>query len=85
MQYKTNDVAKSLCEMLIHNQGLQNLGINDELIECNLKEFAIAYIERKPVLHLTVTKLQEQLVNEIEELESSTTFRTVSDTQPPCT
>ncbi len=66
---QNNEVAKSLCEMLIHNQGLQNLNINDELIECNLKEFAIAYIQRKPVLNLTVGKLKEQLMNEIEELE----------------
>ena len=68
---QNNEVAKSLCEMLIHNQGLQNLNIDDELIECNLKEFAIAYIQRKPVLNLIVGKLKEQLENEIEELEST--------------
>ncbi|XP_064389838.1 NACHT, LRR and PYD domains-containing protein 14-like [Halichondria panicea] len=66
---KNLKIAKSLCEMLKHNRDLQNLNIDDELIECNLKEFAIAYIQRKPVLNLTVRKLQEQLENEIEELE----------------
>ena len=49
-----DEVAKSVCEMLIHNQGLQNLNIADKLIEGHLKEFAMAYIQRKPVLDLTV-------------------------------
>ena len=66
---QNNEVAKSLCEMLIQNQGLQNLNIADELIECNLKKFAIVYIQRKPVLNLTVGKLKKQLVNEIEKLK----------------
>ena len=52
-----NKVAKSVCEMLIHNQDLQNLSIGDELfIEGHLKEFAMAYIQRKPVLNLTVRR-----------------------------
>ncbi len=63
-----NEVAKSLCEMLTHNQGLQNLNIDDELIEGHLKEFAMAYIQRKPVLNLTVGQLEDDLVKEIERL-----------------
>ncbi len=58
--------------MLIHNQGLQNLNIADELIEGHLKEFAMAYIQRKPVLNLTVGKLEDDLVKEIEGLETDT-------------
>ncbi len=69
-----NDVAKSVCEMLKRNQGLQNLNISDVLNEGNLKEFAMAYIQRKSVLNLTVGKLEEQLVNEIEELEIKSTI-----------
>ena len=67
-----NEVAKSVCEMLIHNQGLQNLSIADELIEGHLKEFAMAYIQRKTVLNLTVRKLEDDLVKEIEGLETDT-------------
>ena len=67
-----NEVAKSVCEMLIHNQGLQNLNIADKLIEGHLKEFAMAYIQRKPVLNLTVEKLEDDLVKEIEGLETDT-------------
>ena len=67
-----NKVVKSLCEMLIHNQGLQNLNINDELIEGHLKEFAMAYIQRKPVLNLIVEKLEDDLMKEIEGLETDT-------------
>ena len=57
---QNNEVAKSLCEMLIHNQGLQNLNIADKLIEGHLKEFAMAYIQRKTVLNLTVGKLEDE-------------------------
>ncbi len=72
-EHKPNNVvAKSLCEMLIHNQGLQNLSISDELIESHLKEVAIAYIQRKSVLNLTVGIVEEQLVDEIKELETDT-------------
>ncbi len=67
-----NEAAKSVCEMLIHNQGLQNLKIGDEFIEGHLKEFAMAYIQRKPVLNLTVEKLEDDLMKEIEELETNT-------------
>ncbi len=67
-----NEVAKSVCEMLQHNQGIKNLNISDKLIEGHLKEFAMAYIQRKPVLNLTVGKFEEQLVNEIEQLETDT-------------
>ncbi len=65
-----NEVAKSVCEMLTHNQSLQNLNIADELIEGHLKEFAMAYIQRKPVLNLTVGKLEYELVKEIEGLDT---------------
>ena len=67
-----NAVAKSLREMLIHNQGLQNLNIDDELIKGHLKEFAMAYIQRKTVLNLTVEKLEYDLVKEIEGLKTDT-------------
>ena len=67
-----NEVAKSLCEMLIHNQGLQNLNIFDKFIDCHLKEFAMAYIQRKTVLNLTVGRLEDDLVKEIEGLETDT-------------
>ncbi|XP_064405398.1 uncharacterized protein LOC135350515 [Halichondria panicea] len=70
--YQNNEVAKSLCEMLIHNQNLQNLSIDDEFIEGHLKEFAMAYIQRKPVLNLTVRYLEDKLVKEIEGLETDT-------------
>ena len=67
-----NEIAKSVCKMLTCNQGLQNLDIADELIEGHLKEFAMAYIHRKPVLNLTVGELEDELVKEIEELETDT-------------
>ncbi len=67
-----NEVAKSVCEMLIHNQGLQNLNIADKLIEGHLKEFAMAYIQRKTVLNLTVGTLEDKLVKEMEGLETDT-------------
>ena len=67
-----NEVAKSVCEMLLHNQGLQNLNITDKLIEGHLKEFAMAYIRRKTVLNLTVGILKDDLVKEIEGLETDT-------------
>ena len=67
-----NEVAKSLCEMLKYNQNLQNLNIADRFIEGHLKEFAMAYIQRKPVLNLTVGKLEDDLVKEIEGLETDT-------------
>ena len=46
----------------------------DGLIENHLKEFAMAYIQRKPVLKLTVGKLEleDELVKEIEGLETNT-------------
>ena len=58
--------------MLLHNQGLQNLNIDDKLIEGHLKEFAMAYIQRKTVLNLTVEKLEDDLMKEIEGLETDT-------------
>ncbi len=58
--------------MLLHNQGLQNLNIDDKLIEGHLKEFAMAYIQRKNVLNFTVGKLEDDLVKEIEGLETDT-------------
>ncbi len=67
-----NEVAKSVCEMLTDNKGLQNLNIDDKLIKGRLKEFAMAYIQRKPVLNLTVGKLEDDLVKEIEGLETDT-------------
>ncbi|XP_064404592.1 uncharacterized protein LOC135349879 [Halichondria panicea] len=67
---QNNEVAKSVWELLIHNQSLQNLNIADELIEGHLKEFAMAYIQRKTVLNLTVGKLEDELVKEIERLET---------------
>ena len=68
----SNEVPKSLCEMLKYNQNLQNLNIADDFIERHLKEFATAYIQRKPVLNLTVGKLEDDLVKEIEGLETDT-------------
>ncbi|XP_064405403.1 uncharacterized protein LOC135350518 [Halichondria panicea] len=70
--WEKDKVAKSLCEMLIHNQGLQNLNIDDKLIKGHLKEFATVYIQRKPVLNLTVGQLEDDLVKEIEGLETDT-------------
>ena len=70
--YPNKKVAKSLCEMLKYNQNLQNLKIVDHFIEGHLKEFAMAYIQRKPVLNLTVGKLEDELVKEIEGLETDT-------------
>ncbi len=80
-----NDVAKSVCEMLQHNQGIKNLTIPDELIEGYLKEFAMAYIRRKSVLNLKVGTLVEQLVNEIEELETDKEYNITSDIKLPRT
>ncbi len=60
------------------NQGLQNLNIDDELIEGHLKEFAMAYIQRKPVLNLTVGKLEDDLVKEIEGLEKQILIRSTT-------
>ncbi len=54
------------------NQGLQNLNIADKFIEGHLKEFAMAYIQRKTVLNLTVGTLEDELVKEMEGLETDT-------------
>ncbi len=78
-----NDVAKSVCEMLQHNKGIKNLTIPDKLIEGHLKEFAMAYIQRKSVLNLKVGRLVEQLVNEIEELETDKEYNITSDIKLP--
>ncbi len=45
----------------------------------------MAYIQRNSVLNLTVGKLEEQLVNEIEELETDTDkeHNITSDIKPP--
>ncbi len=53
-----NDAAKSVCEMFQHNKRIKNL---NELIEGHLKEFAMAYIQRKSVLNLKVGRLVEEL------------------------
>ncbi len=76
-----NEVAKSVCEMLTDNQGLQNLNIDDEFIKGHLKEFAMAYIQRKTVLNLTVGQLEDDLAKEIEELETDTDRSTTSKTE----
>ena len=67
-----NEITKSVCEMLIHNQGHQNLNISDRLIEGHLKKFAMAYIQRKPFLNLTVRYLEDDLVKVIDVLETDT-------------
>ncbi len=67
---KSNDeVSKSLCEMLKHNQDLQHLIIRNDVIKGHLKEFAMAYTQRQPVLNLTVEKLDIELFEEIEKLQ----------------
>ena len=70
--YRSNEVPKSLCELLKYNQNLQNLNIADCFIERHLKEFAMAHIQRKSVLNLTVEKLEDHLMKEIEGLETDT-------------
>ena len=64
----------SLCEMLKHNKGLKSLIIKDHLIKGNLKEFAKAYIQRQPVLKLTVGSLDIDLLEEIDKIQPNNDY-----------
>ena len=63
--------TKSLCEMLQHNEHLQNISISNNLIKRHLEDFAVAYTQRQPVLNLTVKHFDIKLVEEIEKLQPS--------------
>ncbi len=71
---KGKEEITSLCEMLEHNKGLKSLIINDHLIKGHLKEFVKAYIERQPVLNLTVGSLDIALLEEIEKIRPNNDY-----------